>query len=283
MVHEQFYIVDGHSLLYRSYHAPFGNLAAPDGTPTKAIYLFTKAIMKLCRTKRPAYLVIVFDSKSSAEYRKNTYHAYKGNRKPQEPDFAIQLRWVKRICRAWGICVIVAHGFEADDVIASLTVQKVSDDVHVTILSGDWDLQALVFDRRVRVYDPYKEEFINAHSFRRKNGFRACSVEDYLMMVGDSADNIPPLGGFGDKTAIKLLRVYKYLRCIVYDMENLPGKLEEKMKDAVDKGRVRRNCLLASLRRDLAVDVTDEQLEYNGLNRKAAKPLFKQLGFKRWS
>lgn len=279
---EQFYIIDAHSLFYRCYYAPFTDLTAPTGEPTKATYMFTRILIKLCRVKAPAYFAIAFDSDRRKLKRCQVYPAYKGNRKAPDEGVLIQIKRVRDLCKLLGPCCIRQAGYEADDIIASLVTQYVSDDVHATVVTQDKDLGALLVDRRVRLYDPHTESFTDYDAYHANKGCRPEHVETTLALAGDSTDNIPPIGGIGVKTACQLLEKYKSLKGVLRHQAELAPRVRSQLAKVTKDGTLERNLMLATLVRDVDLGISATDLAFDGLDIPSAKSVFEELGFRRW-
>jgi DNA polymerase-1 len=278
---QKLFIIDGHSLFYRCYHAPFAELTASDGTPTKGTYLFTDILIKMLDAQKPDYLSIVFDSRNIPLYKNQIYPEYKQNREAKPPEVYAQIKQTQDICRAFGIHTTIAEGYEADDLIASIT-KKFAWDLEIAIVTGDKDLGALLEYSNVRLFDAHETEFINAEKFEHKKGFPPHFVESVLAFMGDSCDNIPPVGGIGLKGAIKLLSDYKNIHNLKYYAEEVEGKTGDRLRECIENGTLDRNIKLTTLDRNIKLDITLDMLKFNGLNFTGVKEIFTKLGFKKW-
>jgi DNA polymerase-1 len=148
------YLVDGNAQFHRAYHAIRG-LATSRGLPTNATYGFTTMLRKLDEDERPTHLGISFDP-PGATFRHQQYSEYKANRKQMDDDLAVQLPYVRRVCKVLKIPILELPGFEADDVIATLTTKAVAEGWRVVVVSGDKDLLQLV-NEHVTVLNPGRE------------------------------------------------------------------------------------------------------------------------------
>lgn len=207
------FLIDASSYLYRAFHiAP--ELTNPEGIPIGAVYLYTKMLLRLLQTLKPEFGVVAYDSPGTT-LRKQKYPAYKGNRK-RNPYIIPQFNLARDATRAMGFCNVEAAGYEADDVIATLTQKAMDAGMAVVICSPDKDLHQLVDDgARVSVFDPLKEVKITASEVREKWGVWPNRVCDLLALTGDVSDNIPGVPGIGAKTAAALINEHGNLRKVL--------------------------------------------------------------------
>jgi DNA polymerase-1 len=203
------YLVDGNAQFHRAYHAIRG-LATSRGLPTNATYGFTTMLRKLDADERPTHIGICFDPPGPT-FRHERYAEYKANRKRMDDDLAVQLPYVRRVCEVLQIPILELPGYEADDVIATLTAKAVAAGWRVVVVSGDKDLLQLVSDE-VTVLNPGREGMgavrYDRAKVEEKWGVPPERIVDVLALMGDSVDNIPGVKGIGDKGARDLVREY---------------------------------------------------------------------------
>lgn len=195
------YLIDGHSLLYRSYYA-IRSLTNAQGFPTNAVYGFTAMILKLIRDRKPDALAVVFDSPGPTE-RHALYAGYKALRPEMPSDLVIQIPKVKEILAAMNVPVYEIPGSEADDILCTLAI-KTSETMQVFLVTGDKDLLQIVSEK-VRVYDPVKQEILGPEAVRERFGVSPERIPEFLALSGDATDNIPGVKGIGEKTTKKIL------------------------------------------------------------------------------
>ena len=192
------YLIDGSAQLHRAYFAIKG-LATSRGLPSNAVYGFTTMLRKLYQDEDPEYAAVSFDL-PGATFRHQEYTEYKAHRRKMEDDLSVQLPYVRRACDVFGLPILDAPGFEADDVIAALAAQAVQAGHKVVVVSGDKDLLQLVSDD-VLVLNPGREGAGSVMYDRRmveeKFGVPPERVVDVLALVGDSVDNVPGIPGIG--------------------------------------------------------------------------------------
>ena len=203
------YLVDASGQLHRAYHAIRG-LTTRRGLPTNAIFGFTSMLRRLYQDEDPQWMAMAFDLPGPT-FRHKEYAAYKAHRPKMEEDLAVQIPYVRRVCEVHRLPIVEAPGFEADDVIATLTRQAVSAGLRVVIVSSDKDLLQLVNDD-VSVLSPGREGApavrLDGQAVEQKLGVPPERVVDLLALVGDASDNIPGVAGIGEKGARDLLREF---------------------------------------------------------------------------
>ncbi|MDH4101128.1 MAG: DNA polymerase I, partial [Nitrospirota bacterium] len=171
------YLIDGNSYIYRAFYA-IRNLSNSKGFPTNAIYGFTTMLLKVIRDKRPEYLAIAFDEKGPT-VRHEEYAEYKAHRKPMPDDLVPQVPRIREMVRAFNIPVLAMAGYEADDIIGTLTKQAVADGFDIVIVSGDKDLLQLVSDRVV-MYDTMKDKVYGPAEVMERYGVPPSAMIDVM-------------------------------------------------------------------------------------------------------
>src|SRR5262245_15745942 len=167
---KSFYIIDGHAQIFRAYFAPFLDLTSPTGEPTKATYVFTQMLINLIAQRKPDYLAMVIDSGDEHVFRKEIYPQYKANRSPIPDDFFPQEQRILQIVKDAGVPIFAKHGFEADDLIATMAKQLCGKDYEVFLVSKDKDLRQLL-DACTHMYDVQNDEVIDAKKLEEKVGY----------------------------------------------------------------------------------------------------------------
>jgi DNA polymerase-1 len=225
------FLVDGHALAYRSYFAFIRNpLINSKGENTSAAFGFTRMMLLLMKKYHPDYLAVVFDSEEET-HRHREYPEYKAQRDEMPDDLSMQFPMIIEILEALGVKILQMPGFEADDVIATMTGKAVSQGMDVRIVTGDKDLFQLLSDR-VRIIRPGRgtalEDEIGVEYLRERFDLTPDQITDLLALMGDSSDNIPGVKGIGEKTALKLLHRFGSL-------EELLGRIDEITPEHVRK------------------------------------------------
>lgn len=270
------YLVDGNSYLYRAFYAT-PHMSNSRGFPTNAIYAFVSMIKKLRNTENPDLLVIIFDSKGPS-FREEISAQYKAQRPPMPDNLSLQVPVVKRIIDALGLPVLEKEGFEADDIIATLTEHlKMHDGVTTFIVTSDKDMMQLVGEK-VRILDSMKNLLIGEVEVREKFGVCPGNMIDYLALCGDTSDNIPGVPGIGEKTARELVAA-------MGSIDNIYGHIDEVHKKAVkerliagrEKAEMSRK--LAALRYDVPIETNVEVLCGRSENLEELRRIYRELEF----
>ena len=248
---ETFLIVDGNSLMHRAYHAL--PLMDADGVYTNAVYGFLSMLLKVIREEKVQYLAVCFDEHGPT-FRHTIYADYKAGRAATPPELRQQFETILGLLDDMGIRRFSMQGWEADDLLGTLSLKGAEADAAPLLLTGDRDALQLVgggtelmFTRKgisetirftpEKVYEEY--------------GITPAQVTDWKGLAGDASDNIPGVPGIGDKTAVKLLQEYGNLENVLENAGSIKGKLGEKLREWADQARFCKE--LATIRRDAPV------------------------------
>lgn len=225
---QSLYLVDVSSMFFRAFYA-IRPLTSPSGVPVNAIYGFLTMVMKLMREIRPDYIAFCFD-RPEPSFRKDMDVRYKANRTELPEDLAPQMPWFRKISEALGVTCFDRLGFEADDIIGTLTRVGKAHGLDVVIVSGDKDFAQLI-EPGVVLYDTMKDVRYDSHLALEKWGVPPEQMIDFLALVGDSSDNIPGVAGIGPKGAQKLLQQFKSLEDIYANVESVkPDGIRKKLE-----------------------------------------------------
>jgi len=221
-----FVLVDGSSYLYRAFYA-LPHLKNVKGDPTGAIYGVTNMLSKLIRLHNPKYLCVIFDAKGK-NFRHKIYKDYKANRSSMPTELSEQVLPIIQFIESLGIKVLQIPDVEADDVIGTLAAFDYGKNTNVIISSGDKDLAQLVNDN-VTLINSMDEKKLDIKGVIDKFGVHPKQIFDYLVLVGDTSDNIPGVDKIGPKTAVTLLEKYKSIDGIIENIDLLKGKVQENL------------------------------------------------------
>jgi len=278
------YLIDGHALAYRAYFAltraaDSSRWSTKSGEPTAGVYGFTSILLRLLEQAEPEYLAVSFDT--GRTFRDDLYEDYKATRDKMPEDLAPQLDRIRQVVQAFGIPILEAQGYEADDVLGTIARRAAAQGVHVVILTGDRDLLQLADDditiqlagQRLSEavdYDPGMVE--------QRFGVRPDQVVDFKAMVGDTSDNIPGVKGIGEKTAADLLRKFESLSGIYAHLPEVPTR----WRTLLENGREQ-----ALLSQQLSAIATDVPMEFDlaaclrrPVDREGVFELFRELEFR---
>jgi DNA polymerase-1 len=268
------YLIDGNSYIYRAYHA-VRSLATSKGLPTNAIYGFTNMLLKIVKEKKPDYLAIAFDVKGPTK-RHIEYEQYKAHRPEMPKDLIPQIPYIHKLVEAFNIPAILMEGYEADDIIGTIS-KKMERDFDVVIVTGDKDMLQLI-SQNVKIYDTLKDKVYEEKDVVERFGVAPDKVVEIMGLMGDASDNIPGVHGIGEKTATALIAEFGSIENLLANVDKIKKpKLAEALKGSAD---------IARLSRELATIILDCPIEMNLNEYKKKEPdnaillsLLKELEF----
>ena len=277
-------LVDGSSYLYRAFHA-FPPLTNSAGEPTGAMYGVLNMLKSLISQVQPSHIAVVFDAKGKT-FRDEMFEQYKSHRPPMPDDLRKQIQPLHDIIRALGIPLLVIEGVEADDVIGTLAVAASKANQKVLISTGDKDMAQLV-DDNIMLINTMNNTLLDREAVIEKYGIPPELIIDYLALMGDSADNIPGVAGVGEKTALGLLQGIGSMAEIYANLDKvaeLPIRGAKKLGDKLlaEKEMADLSYRLATIKTDVALDITPEQLTLSASNNDQLTEYFGRYEFKRW-
>ncbi len=271
------FLIDAYAYVFRAYHA-LPPLATAKGVPTGATYGFITALLKILREHSPDYVGVVWDAPGKG-FREAIDANYKANRGETPADLLPQFEQVRRVTDAFCIPHVEATGFEADDVIATLTRQAVESGCDVVIVSGDKDLMQLVSDR-VRLLDVMRDKVFDPAAVEEKFGVPPARVADYLSLTGDSSDNVPGVEGIGPKSAAALLLRYGSLDRVLAELDRVePEKVRHKIE--ASRANLDLSRKLVALSYDAPVHFDRERMTARSPDAERLRPLLVELEFSR--
>ncbi|MEX2146998.1 MAG: DNA polymerase I [Candidatus Rokuibacteriota bacterium] len=256
------YVVDGHSHIFRAYHA-MGYLSTSKGVPSHAVLILSTMLWKLLREEKPDYLGIALDPPGPT-FRDTLFAEYKATRASMPDDLSRQMPYVRRLFEAMNAPVLEIPGFEADDVLATIVEQALAlEDLEVTLVTGDKDLLQLV-GPRVRVLSVLgrtgERVMYDEAKVRERWGVEPAQIADVLALMGDSIDNIPGVKGVGEKTAVKLVGQFGGVERIYENLTLIPGKLRETLAVGRTQALLSRELATVSRRVPLTFDLESFRL-----------------------
>ncbi|HUT61948.1 MAG TPA: DNA polymerase I [Phycisphaerae bacterium] len=275
---ERLYLIDGHSMIYRAYYAPFRELTSPAGEPTRATFIFCQQLLTFIARNKPEYLAMAVDGPVSKLKRKKLYPDYKVTRKPMPEDLLPQVERIKQIVQAMGIPVLAAEGYEADDILATAVDRFAGPELDVVMISRDKDLDQLIGPHAV-LYDPMKNETLDAAGLQAAKGYPPDKAVEVQSLSGDSTDNIPGIPGVGPKKAAKLIAQYGSADEVVAHADELTPKLSQAVREhAADVALARK---LVTLERKVPVELSLDRMRFAGVPGATVRRFFEELGFQR--
>jgi len=275
-VSENFFIIDGHSQLYQAYYAITG-LTTPKGQPINAVYGFTRMLRKIIKEDKPCYMAIAFDTKGPT-FRHIEYKEYKSHRKPTPDDLVSQIPLLYDVINAYNIPLFAIQGFEADDIIGTISKKLSKKNIECTIITIDKDMDQLI-DKHIKIFNPRKKEIRDTEKLRKEKGIEPENVIDILALGGDSSDNIPGIPGIGYKTALKLIREWKSLENVISNVDKIKGKKkQENLLKYTELARLSKR--LATIDTEVPLDFNLEACRLTNFNNIKLNELFTNYGFK---
>ena len=268
-------LIDGNSLLYRAYFAIPGNLTTDAGLHTNAIYGFALMFGKILAGKLPEFGAMVFDAPGKT-FRDDEYPEYKAQRPSMPPELKEQLPAVEHMVAEHDFPILRVEGYEADDVIGTLTKQAIAAGYEVRIVSGDKDFAQLI-GPDVRMLDTLRDIVFDADVVQKKWGVTPEKFIDHLALLGDTADNIPGVPGIGQKTSASLLERFGTLDGIYENIEQLKGKQKSNLIEFRDQAYMSRR--LATIDVNVPLDVGLEDLGLSEPNTEKINQVYREFEF----
>jgi DNA polymerase-1 len=274
------FLLDGTALAYRAHFAmQRSGLSTPEGKPVGATYGFTMTLRRILEQEKPELIAVAFDPPGDT-FRHKKYADYKATRQKMPDDLIVQQEWLRRIVRAHGIPIFEVPGYEADDVIGTLSRAASKKGWEVLIVSGDKDMMQLV-DERVQLYNVFKPDAqLVLESFaavKEKFGTTPEHVIDVLALMGDSSDNVPGVTGIGEKGAIKLIEEFGSVANLLAQLDTVKGKAREHI--ARDRELLLLSLDLVTIRDDVPLDPGLDALRAPEPEMHALVALLRELGF----
>ena len=273
-------LVDGNNLLFRSYYATAytGNIMRnKDGFPTNGLYGFVNMINKIILEEKPEYMMVAFDIGKT--FRHEKYERYKDGRKETPEDLKLQFPVAKKILTAMGIKYLECAGYEADDIIGTVSLWCEKDpEYEALIVSSDKDLLQLISNETVVKLLKSKDYIMmDKKTFKENYGFDPINMIDLKALMGDSSDNIPGVKGIGEKGAIKLISEYNTIDNLYDNIGNIKGAMQTKLIEGKEDAYYSRD--LVTIYREVPLDVTFDDLIYKKVNTNELIDIYNNLGF----
>lgn len=275
---KKLFVIDGHALCYRAYYAFINNpLRNSKGQNTSAIFGFARILLKLINDQRPDYLIAAFDPPVKS-FRFRMYPEYKAKRQKMPEDLRPQIEEIKHMLSVLGIPIVEHDDYEADDVLGTVAAKYASDNLEVVLITGDKDAYQLV-NENVKIYAGKKGitdfELIDREKIIEKVGLPPEQVIDYMALMGDASDNIPGVGGVGEKTALKLISEYKTLDSIYAHISEVKGKIRDYLSEKKDMAYLSKD--LVTIRTNIPIEINLIDAKSPVLKSESAKNYFTEM------
>lgn len=269
-VTKQLVLIDGHSLAFRVYYGlERTGMSTSDGMPVWAVYGFCNALFSLLKKISPDAIAVTFDV-GRETFRTEMYDQYKANRESMPEEMKVQMDTIREAVEVLGIPIYELPGYEADDVIGTLSRQAAEEGWKVDILTGDQDSFQLVEDDKVEILVPARTPKDEMKRYTRQAVFEKMGVwpeqvTDFKGLKGDTSDNIPGVAGVGDKTAAKLLAEYETLEKLYEHLDEVKGKLQDKLRDSEDIARLSKKLAIIDRQSPISADFSQCKLSVPNL------------------
>ncbi len=283
-------LVDGHSLAFRCYyaHGKKGGLTTTTGVPTSVTFGFIKCLVEVITKYQPQGMAIAFDLPTPT-FRHELDPTYKAGRDETPADFIPDLANLQELVRALGLPLLTTPGYEADDILATLTHQGQESGYMVKVLTGDRDMYQLVDEEKNTSVLYFSRDYssrgsgsdikeIKTPEVVTKLGILPSQVVDYKALCGDKSDNIPGVAGVGEKTAVQLLTKYHNLETIYDSLDEMTGAVQKKLEAGREKAF--HSQYMARLNFEAPVVVTSEEFRLKGFDDSLVKPILEKLELK---
>lgn len=276
---EKWVLIDGNSIAYRAFFAmpPLTNSA---GMHTNAVFGFTQMLLKLLEEEKPTHMLVAFDA-GKVTFRHEGYEDYKGGRQKTPPELSEQFPVLKETLKAFGIAQFELAGYEADDIIGTLT--RIADErgVQAVVVSGDKDMLQLASDHvtiAITRKGVTEIEHYNPGAIQEKYGLTPLQIIDLKGLMGDTSDNIPGIPGVGEKTALKMLHEFGTVENVLANTDSLKGKMKEKVENHKEDAMMSKK--LATIFREVPLENKADEIAYGGYDKATLAESFRKLEFK---
>lgn len=278
---EKLIVIDGNALIHRSFHALPPTMTTKKGEMVNAVYGFATVLLKALKEFKPDYVVLTLD-KAGPTFRHKEYKAYKATRVKAPDDLYAQIPRVRELAEAFAIPVFAESGFEADDLIGTIT-KKIDGDIEKIIVTGDMDTLQLV-DANTKVYTMSRglldSVLYDAKAVQGRYDLKPEQMIDYKALRGDPSDNIPGVKGIGEKTAVELLKEFKILDGVYKNINSkkIKDRIRELLQEHKDDAYMSKS--LATIKRDVPIEFSLSDARFGNVNQAELVALFSELEFK---
>lgn len=272
-------LIDGNNIIYRAFFAmpPLTNTA---GQQTNAVYGFTTMLLRLLEEHKPTHMIVAFDA-GKITFRHEGYEDYKGGRQKTPPELSEQFPLLKELLKGLGVPQFEIAGYEADDIIGTISREADAAGRQVMIVSGDKDMLQLASEHTTIALvrkGVTEVELYGPKQIRDKYDLTPEQIIDLKGLMGDASDNIPGVPGVGEKTALKLLQQFGSVEGVLAGTGELKGKMKEKLEEHADSAIMSKK--LATIYREVPLEHTWEDMVFSGINTDTAGPALAKLEFR---
>ena len=275
------FLIDGSAYIFRAFFAipPLSNAA---GLPTNAIFGFTNILLKFLKQYQPHYVAVALDA-GRVTFRNEMFADYKGNRPEAPADLIPQFPYFRKVLDALNLPLLELPGYEADDIIATLCERLANQGCELVVVSSDKDLMQLATNG-IKLLDSAKDRWIGKDEVREKFGVEPEQVIEVMGLMGDVVDNIPGVKGIGEKTAGALIQQFQTLENLfehLDDVEKMKMRGAKRIRQILEdgKGKAFLSRDLATVKRDVPIEIALPELRFTGFNLEKIRTLFTELEF----
>ena len=272
-------LLDAYALIFRAFYAMIRSpRVTSTGIDTSAVFGFVNTLQDLLKREQPSHIAVCFDPPGGKTFRHESYEPYKANREKTPEGILVAVPFIKRILKAYRIPVFEVEGFEADDVIGTLSHQAEQQGFFTYMVTGDKDFGQLVTPN-IKVFDPLKKEILGVDEVKAKYGIQEPKqLIDILGLMGDSADNIPGCPGVGPKNAEKLIQQFGSIENLLEHTDELKGALQKKIIENAEQ--IRMSKWLATIITDVPITLEADKLSREPVDLNALREVFNELEFR---
>lgn len=271
---------DGNAILHRAYHAYPATLVNSSGMQVNAIYGFAATLLHSFKKMKPSHVIVCFDEKKKT-FRHEKFEEYKAKRPKMDQELVDQIIKTREVVKAFNIPIYTKEGYEADDLLGTISRMADKDFEEIVIVTGDKDILQLI-TKKTHIYFPSRgripEKYFNEESFKKEYGFLPKQLIDYKGLAGDASDNIPGVMGVGSKTASKLVQEFQSVENIYKNINRLKGSLKEKLEK--DKTRALLSKDLATIETKVPVVFQKEKARLCEYDKEGVVKLFEEMEFR---
>ena len=272
-------LLDAYALIFRAFYAMIRSpRVTSTGIDTSAVFGFVNTLQDLLKREQPSHIAVCFDPPGGKTFRHESYEPYKANREKTPEGILVAVPYIKRILEAYRIPVYEIEGYEADDVIGTLSHQAEKQGFFTYMVTGDKDFGQLVTPN-IKVFDPKKNEILGIEEVNAKYGIqRPTQLIDILGLMGDSADNIPGCPGVGPKNAEKLIQQFGSIENLLEHTSELKGALKQRVEENAEQ--IRMSKWLTTIITDVPVTLEADALRRKPVDMNALRDVFNELEFR---
>ena len=272
-------LLDAYALIFRAFYAMIRSpRVTSTGIDTSAVFGFVNTLQDLLKREQPSHIAVCFDPPGGNTFRHKSYEPYKANREKTPEGILVAVPYIKRILQAYRIPIFEVEGYEADDVIGTLSHQAEQQGFFTYMVTGDKDFGQLVTPN-IKVLDPKKNEILGVEEVNAKYGIQTpTQLIDILGLMGDTADNIPGCPGVGPKNAEKLIQQFGSIENLLEHTADLKGAQQKNVIDNAEQ--IRMSKWLATIITDVPITLDAEAMSRKPVDMEALREVFNELEFR---